>query len=66
MIDSPFFPFLYQYLIGGFFFFLGIFITYRKGVWNPSNANDRRTVRNLVLGFVFYFSMHGIWILLVQ
>lgn len=66
MIDSPYTPYLYQYIIGGFFFFLAIYVSYRKGAWSTANPVDRRTIRILIIGFVGYLCFHGLWIVLVS
>ncbi|MEQ9362816.1 MAG: hypothetical protein RIF32_01155 [Leptospirales bacterium] len=63
---SPWAPYLYQYGVGGFFFFLAIAVAGYKGVFQLSHPSDRRMILFLVLGFVFYASLHGGWILLVE
>ncbi|MCR9141934.1 MAG: hypothetical protein NXI24_06755 [bacterium] len=63
---GPWTPYLYQYGVGGFFFFLAIIVAGYKGVFELSHPSDRRMVLFLVLGFVFYASLHGGWILLLE
>lgn len=63
---GPWTPYLYQYLVGGFFFFLAILVAGYKGVFHLKHPTDRRMILMLVLGFVFYAALHGGWILLVQ
>jgi hypothetical protein len=65
-VRGPWLPYIYQYVVGGFFFFLAIGVAYYKGVFRFDRSADRRMIRMLVLGFVFYASLHGAWILLVE
>ena len=55
--------FAYQYIVGGFFFLLAIFLGFRKGVLKLARKTDRITFFILILGFVLYFCFHGFWIL---
>ncbi|MCB1308496.1 MAG: hypothetical protein KDK30_09965 [Leptospiraceae bacterium] len=55
-------PYFYQYGVGGFFFFLAIFVAYDRKVLNLSRKDDRRLLRGILIGFAFYLVMHGLWI----
>ena len=63
---GPWTPYLYQYGVGGFFFFLAILVARVKGVWSFERPADRRTILMLVAGFVFYAGLHGLWIYWAQ
>lgn len=63
---GPWTPYLYQYGVGGFFFFLAIAVAGYKGAFDLDHSSDRRMILLLIMGFVFYASLHGGWILLVE
>ncbi len=63
---GPWTPYLYQYGVGGFFFFLAIGVAGYKGVFDLKYPADRRTILFLALGFAFYASLHGGWILFLE
>ena len=55
--------FIYQYAVGGFFFFLALFLGIRKGVLKMDRRGDRITLAVLIGGLLFYFCFHGLWML---
>ena len=55
--------FMYQYAVGGFFFFLGIWIGIRKRALKLERRKDRLTLAVLLGGFLLYFCAHGLWML---
>lgn len=60
--NSPWLPYLYQYLVGGGFFLLAIIVAVRKGALDLSSAADRRVLRMLLLGLALYATLHGGWL----
>jgi len=57
---------LYQYSIGGLFFFLTLWLCFRLGGAEADHPADRRTRRILILGLIGYAGGHGLWILLAS
>lgn len=64
MIESPWFPFFYQYLVGGAVFFSAILIAIHKEALQLSFKRDRNILFQLIAGFIFYAAFHGLMILL--
>jgi hypothetical protein len=64
-LNSYWFPFVYQYIIGGLFFFLGLYIAVKKNVLTLSNMEDRKVFIQLIIGLLLYGFVHGTWIYLV-
>ena len=56
-------PYLYQYGVGGFFFLLAIVLAWKNGALKPHVDDDRRLLTGLILGFIGYALVHGLWIL---
>lgn len=57
-------PFIYQYGLGGVIFVVGIILTLKSGSFSPrSNPKHKKWFSILILGYVWYFVMHGAWIL---
>ena len=55
MLDS----FLYQYLVGGFVFAVGIYCGLRTGVFSWADADGRRRLGWMVLGLLFFVVLQG-------
>lgn len=64
MTESPWFPYLYQYCIGGTVFFSAIFIALRKRALQLSFKRDRNLLLQLVAGFILYAALHALLIIL--
>ena len=64
-MENPWIPYLYQYIVGGLLFAFGILVPVAKGVLGYKKQEDRWTLRILILGFVVYAAIHGIWIAVV-
>ncbi|MCB1174909.1 MAG: hypothetical protein KDK39_15160 [Leptospiraceae bacterium] len=58
-------PWIYQYSIGGVFFFLSIAVALNKHAVNMAHPQGRTVLFNLIAGLVFYMAVHAIWILIV-
>ena len=50
----------YQYLVGGAFFAVTLFLCVRAA--NMRNRSDRKTVIVSLVGLVGYFTFHTLWI----
>lgn len=56
-------PFIYQYTVGGLFFVLGIVTVLKARAVDLKRASERRWLVIVLLGLVFYFSIHlGIYL----
>ena len=64
MIHSPWFPFAYQYIVGGIVFFAALVIAVKKKSLILSFKSDKALLIQLILGFLFYMALHGVMILL--
>ncbi len=54
----------YQYVIGGIFFAVTLYLCTRPGAANLRNPSDRRTVAWLLAGLLGYLILHAGWIAL--
>ena len=54
-------PVLYQYLVGGVVFTLGIWLILAKGSCVPGRGDDRLWLGMLIIGFFVYLGMHLGW-----
>ena len=57
---------VYQYLVGGTFFFVTVYLCFRPGASDSSNPSDRRALFYLLIGFAGYLGMHTLWIILAS
>jgi len=64
-MDSPWIPMIYQYGIGGAVFFAGIIIALRKKMLTAAHHSDRGMLIQLIAGFLFYFLLHFLWMIIV-
>jgi hypothetical protein len=55
--------FAYQYIVGGIFFFVTLYLCFRPGASDPENPSDRRALKYLLVGFVGYALVHAAWVL---
>ena len=56
-------PLLYQFLIGGIIFFIGIVIPWRQRDYSWKKREDRLTLVYMILGFFLYFILQTLWTL---
>jgi len=54
---------LYQFLVGGLIFFVGIFAALRSQDYSWKNKNDRILLISMILGFCIYLLSQTIWYL---
>ncbi len=52
-------PYLYLYLVGGLFFFLGMFIIRKSGAINLRRKTHRFWNRILYFGFFWFVALHA-------
>ena len=52
----------YQYVVGGLFFFITLYLCFRPGASDPQNPSDRRALIYLLIGFAGYLGGHALWI----
>ena len=62
--DNPWTSFLYMYGFGLLTFGLGMLIILKTGALNPNRGNERTWMHLLLGGFVFFSTLHGLWIIL--
>ena len=58
------FEFGYQYLIGGAFLAVTLWICFRPGASDITHPADRKTLKICLLGVLGYFIAHGLLIIL--
>lgn len=56
-------PLLYQFLIGGIIFFIGIIIPWKLKDHNWKTKEDRRTLLYMLGGFTAYLILTVLWML---
>lgn len=57
---------IYQYTVGGIFFFVTLYLCFHLGAADLKNSSDRRALIILVIGFFGYLAMHVTWIVLAS
>jgi hypothetical protein len=57
----PFLSLVYQFIIGGAIFFLGIILSWRTKDYSWQTKHDRRILLLMIGGFVFYFISQLLW-----
>jgi dolichol kinase len=57
----PFLSLVYQFVIGGAIFFLGIFLSWRTRDYSWQKKEDRRILFFMIGGFVFYLIFQLFW-----
>jgi len=55
---------IYQYGVGGVFFFITLYLCYRPGASDSRNPSDRKALYYLLLGFAGYLAVHIVWIII--
>ena len=59
-IDGHWAPYLYQYLLGGLVFGIGLAVIKRSGACDFDRPGDRRWFAVLIVGYVAYAAIHGV------
>ncbi len=54
-------PLIYQFLVGGVIFTLGIAIPWLAGDYSWRRREDRLTVKYMLAGFIIYLAVQVIW-----
>lgn len=57
----PFVSLVYQFVVGGAIFFLGIFLSWRSKDYSFKKKDDRRIFFFMIGGFAFYFIFQLFW-----
>jgi cell division protein FtsW (lipid II flippase) len=57
----PFLSLVYQFVIGGAIFFLGIFLSWRTRDYSLKKRDDRRLLFFMTGGFALYFIFQLLW-----
>jgi hypothetical protein len=52
-------PFIYLYVVGGFFFFLGIFLITRYGAINLKKKQHKFWMKVMIFGFFYFAALHA-------
>jgi hypothetical protein len=65
-MDAKWLPWLYQYGVGGVFFFGTLILAIRAGALRLGDPADRRLFVLLVGGFFLFLAVHGSWVALVH
>ena len=52
-------PFIYLYVVGGFFFFLGIFLITRFGAINLKKKQHRFWMKVMIFGYMYFAALHA-------
>ena len=52
---------LYQFVVGGVFFAIGIAVPWRAGDYSLKKRGDRRLLVSIVVAALFYFALHSAW-----
>jgi hypothetical protein len=52
-------PFIYLYVVGGFFFFLGIFLITRYGAINLKKKQHKFWMKVMIFGYVYFAALHA-------
>jgi len=54
-------PLLYQFLVGGMFFAVGIAIPWRAGDYSWKKRGDRRLLLSMMVACFFYLILQSAW-----
>jgi len=52
---------LYQFLVGGVFFAIGIAVPWRAGDYSLKKRGDRRLLVSIVVAALCYLALHSAW-----
>jgi drug/metabolite transporter (DMT)-like permease len=59
----PFLSLVYQFVIGGAIFFLGIILSWRTKDYSYQKKDDRKILFFMIAGFALYFISQLLWYL---
>lgn len=57
---------IYEYMVGGVFFAVTLWLCFRPGASDRRNPSDRRTLIILLAGFAYYLVATALWIVLAS
>lgn len=60
--ESPWTSFIYIYTLGAIFFIIGLALALQTKAVQLHLKSDRQWFRGVILGFLFFLSLHGAWI----
>jgi hypothetical protein len=61
VVPEYWWPYLYQYSVGGIVFLVGLFLILRSGSCTLSRRQDRFWFGVLIFGFLWYAGLHFAW-----
>lgn len=64
--ENPWSSYIYMYTLGGLFFLTGLIVVIKTNSLNLNLKSDRIWLSNMILGFVFFISLHGAWVYISQ
>jgi len=64
--ENPWTSYLYLYGFGLVFFLMGIYLIFRTGACKLGRGHDTFWFGILIGGFIFFASVHALWILAAQ
>jgi len=53
--------YLYHYLVGGFFFLLGLYLCHKNKWIYIQSSEDKLIYYGLIIGFSSFALIHGLW-----
>jgi len=56
-------PYLYLYLVGGLFFFLGLFLIKKYGAIDLSKKQHRFWMKVMIFGYFYFAAFHALLII---
>ncbi|GMU97038.1 hypothetical protein [Ignavibacterium album] len=56
-------PFIYLYVVGGIFFFSGMYIIIKSGSLNPQKKHHKFWIKTLLGGYFFFLFLHAFLII---
>jgi len=54
-------PLVYQFVVGGIIFALGLIILWRAGDYSWARREDRLTIIYMLAGVALYFTIQALW-----
>ena len=62
--SNPWTSYFYMYGFGLVTFAIGMLVILKSGALKPSRGNERMWMHMLLGGFVFFSTLHGLWVIL--
>lgn len=59
-------PYLYLYIVGGIAFLIGMYLIIKTRSLNLEKNHHKKWLVVLIVGFIYYASIHGFFILVAQ